>query len=109
MKDKRIFFTLMAAATISGFIVICTLGQATQHRRAAAKHAEIARSLPEVKFVVREYEGRIGVFRGDCSVPYRVSGCELSLISDYDRQMLAEGISFRTEDELNEYLNDLTT
>ena len=37
--DRKAFFTLLTAAVVSGFIVICTLGQSVHRTRQAAKLA----------------------------------------------------------------------
>lgn len=99
----------MGAATVSGFIVICTLGQTLRSAKTEAKNARIVRTLPEVNYTIREYDGKVAVFRGESTLPYMIADCELSLLSDYDRAMLANGITMKTEAEVNTYLEDITS
>ena len=109
MTDRKILFTLMGAATVSGFIVICTLGQTVYHQKVEAKSAEIVRTLPDAEYIIREYNGKVAVFRGESPIPYMTADCELSLLSDYDKAALKQGVTLKTAEEVNTYLEDLTT
>lgn len=107
--DKRIFFTLLTAATVSGFIVICTLGQSVHRQKVAAR---ISVSLPEEgqpKRTVREYDGRIGVFMGESSSPYRIIDYDVSLLSEFDRLALRQGVVIETDYELSRFIEDIAT
>ena len=107
--DKRVFFTLLTAATVSGFIVICTLGQSLHRQKVEAK---ISASVPELEQparTVREYGGRIGVFMGESSTPYRVIDYDVSLLSDLDRQALQEGVVIGSDYELLRFIEDIAT
>lgn len=109
MINRKIFFTLVSAVTISGFIVICTLGQSLQKQKAEAKSARIVSELEKVEYVVREYEGKLGVFRGESETPYRIIDFNVSLLSEYDREQLADGIVIGSEEELNTFIEDMST
>ena len=106
--DKRIYLMLMTALTISGFIVICTLGQSI-HRQKVANRISV--SVPEQTAVceVREYNGRIGLFKADSSVPYRVIDYDISLMPEFDREQLREGVVMETEEELRRFIEDIAT
>ena len=106
--DKRIYLMLMTALTISGFIVICTLGQSI-HRQKLASRISAAVPEPTVICEVREYNGHIGVFKGGSSVPYRVIDYDISLMSDFDREQLSEGVVMETEEELRRFIEDIAT
>lgn len=107
--DKRIYLTIMTAITISGFIVICTFGQSLHRQRLASKISETPPSLPAAVCTVKEYNGRIGVFKGESAVPYRVIDYDFSLLSDYDREQLTEGIVIESERELQQFIEDIAT
>lgn len=107
--DKRIYLTIMTALTVSGFIVICTLGQSLHRQKLAAKISEIPPELPAVECIVKEYKGRIGVFKGESSVPYRVIDYDFSLLSDYDREQLTDGIVIESDYELQKFIEDIAT
>ena len=109
MRDRRIFFTLITSVTISGFIVICTLGQSLREQRAEAKAANQPRELERVECIVREYNGRIGVFRGEAEQPYRIIDFNFSLLSEYDREQLREGIIMENEEMLKKFIEDFST
>lgn len=109
MINKRIFYTLFTSVTISGFIVICTLGQSIRAQKMKARSAEKPQELPRVECIVREYKGKIGVFRGESSTPYQIIDFDTSLLSEYDREMLSEGIIMNSEAELNTFIEDMAT
>lgn len=107
--DKRIFLLLMTAITISGFIVICTLGQSIQRQKTAMKAADSVPDLPIAECTVREYNGKIGVFREKSEVPYRIIDYDFSLLSEYDRDQLTNGIIIESDRELQQFIEDIAT
>lgn len=107
--DKRIYLTIMTALTVSGFIVICTFGQSIHRQKLAAKISETPPSLPVAECIVKEYNGRIGVFKGNSSTPYRIIDYDFSLLSDYDREQLTEGIIIESDMELQKFIEDIAT
>ncbi len=109
MIDRKIFFTLVSSVTVSGFIVICTLGESIRQQKIEAKSIPHVQELETVEFVVREYNGKLGVFRGSNDEPYRIIDCNFSLLSDYDRELLVEGVVMSTEQELNTFIEDMTS
>lgn len=107
--DKRIFFTLMTAVTISGFIIICTLGQSVHRQKVAARTSVSAPKIEQPECIVRVYEGKIGVFMGSSKIPYRVIDYDISLLSEFDREQLMKGVTMETDYELNRFLEDIAT
>lgn len=108
--DMRIFFTLLTAVTISGFIVICTLGQKVHSERVEAKLSSVIETeRPSDIITVREYDGRVCVFIGESPAPYRTLDVDVSLLSDYDRELLREGIRMESEADLRRFIEDIST
>ncbi len=106
--DKRIYLMLMTALTISGFIVICTLGQSIHRQKLASRISVSAPEHPPL-CEVREYNGRIGLFKADSSVPYRVIDYNTALMPEFDREQLREGVIMETEEELRRFIEDIAT
>ncbi len=109
MIDRKIFFTLMSSVTISGFIVICTLGQTVYHQKVEAKLSNTPQKLESADFIVREHDGKLGVFRGDSEKPFRIIDFDVSLLSEYDRTQLEEGIVIENMDELDTFIEDVAS
>lgn len=107
--DRKIFFTLAISLTISGFIVICTLGQSLRHKKIEAEAAKSVSRLEQAEITVREFNGKIGIFKGDGGKPYRIIDYNVNLLSDYDRRQLQEGIVMEDEEKLRIYLEDIVT
>lgn len=109
MIDRRIFFTLVSSVTVSGFIVICTLGQSIHHQKVEAKLSNSAIELEQIEFIVREYDGKLGVFRGSSEKPFRIIEFDVALLSEYDREQLSEGIVVGSMDELDRFIEDMVS
>ena len=106
---KRIYFTLLTAATISGFIVICTTGQSVHRHKVAQRISAAAQDTTHTRRTVKEFNGRIGVFMNGCTSPYRIIDYDISLLSDYDRTMLEAGITIDSDYELQRLIEDIAT
>jgi hypothetical protein len=108
-SQKKIYLIIMTAITVSGFIIICTLGQSIHRERMAAKLSDIAAAEPVVISVFTEYNGRIGVFREGSSKPYRIIDYDFSLLSDYDKEHLKQGIIIESDRELQQFIEDIAS
>lgn len=112
MKDndiRRILYTLLISATVSGTIAICSFGRSIHHQRTEAKVSAAEESVTEPLYRVCGYEGKIAVFRRNLETPYKLLDADLNMLSDYDRAELAEGIAFETDAELRRYIEDISS
>ncbi len=106
---KKIYFTMVTAITVSAFMVICTLGQAVRKKKVETRLAAAAIEQDTPEYTVREYGGRAVVFRCGSDEPYIFIDVDMSLLSDMDRQQLSKGISFDTEHELRQFIEDISS
>ncbi|WP_295069799.1 hypothetical protein [Ruminococcus sp.] len=106
---KKIYFTMVTAITVSAFMVICTLGQAVRQKKVETRLAAAAIEQDTPEYTVREYGGRAVVFRCGSDEPYIFIDVDMSLLSDVDRQQLSKGISFDTEHELRQFIEDISS
>ena len=107
---KKIYFTLIAAVTVSGFLTVCTLGQAVRRKKLETRLAAAATEHEETPlFTVRESGGRAVVFRSGEDMPYLLIDIDTALLSDCDRAQLAEGIYFTSESTLRQYIEDISS
>lgn len=107
--NKRIFFTLFAAITVSGFIVICTLGQTVHRHKVNSKTASVEAAKTPPAYTVTETEEGICVYKGENPKPYMILSFDPMMLSEYDREQLEKGISFSSESELRRFIEDLTS
>ncbi|MBP5581730.1 MAG: hypothetical protein J6X85_08105, partial [Ruminococcus sp.] len=102
---KKIYFILVAAVTVSGFLMVCTLGQAVRRKKVETRLAAAATEHEEaLLFTVRENGGRAAVFRGGEDEPFLYIDIDTALMSDYDRARIAEGIYFTSENSLRQFI-----
>ena len=107
---KRIYFTLLTAVTISGFMTVCTLGQSVRRHNIETRLAAAAvEQNEEPLYTVRESGGRAAVFRRGSEKPYLLIDVDISMLSDYDREMLSDGISFSSDSALRQFIEDITS
>jgi hypothetical protein len=57
-------------------------------------------------YTLKEYEGRIGIFHNDDTVPYQQLDVDVSTFSEEDQRLLKEGITVYSIDELNRKIED---
>ncbi len=105
--DKRIYFTIVTAITVSGFLVICTLGQNVRNDRIESKLQAAALEETEPLYIVREHDGKIALFCRGNPQPFRYLEFNISLLPDFDREQLREGIGLYTDEELWTYIQDV--
>lgn len=60
-------------------------------------------------YVIKIYNGRVGLFRGTAQEPYYYLDLDVSCLSDYDKELLTTGISVTTDTELQSLIEDLTS
>ena len=107
--DKRIFYTIFAAITITGFIIICTLGQTVHQKRVEAKLVETTTSVSAPLYTVKSEGSEIIIYRKGSDRPYMVLDFDVSLLSEVDRKQLEEGIEFNDTSDLRIYIDDISS
>ena len=73
--------------------------------------AETVAPIQEINgYMLKEYDGKIGVFRTSSDKPYTyIDDIDISYLTEYDRELLTKGIEVNTEDELKALIEDLTS
>ncbi len=107
--DKKIFFTIFTAVTISGFIIICTLGQNLHRQKVESKLEAAASDKPAPLYTVMSDENEICIYRRGSSRPYMVLDFDPMLLSDYDREQLRQGVDIYSDSELRIYIDDISS
>jgi len=66
-----------------------------------------AQALDKVPaYTLREYHGKIGVFRHDQTVPEKIINTAVNALPEFDRQSLADGIEVYSQEELARLIED---
>lgn len=105
--NRKIFFIIITAIAVSGFIVICTLAQSVRNTKIQTKFAVNVPEVVQPECIVREYNGKIGVFRGSGDKPYRIIDYDVNLLSEYDREQIEEGLVMESDEELRRFIEDM--
>lgn len=106
--NRKIFFIIITAIAISGFIIICTLAQSLRHTKIQTKFTAHVPEVTQPEYIIQEYSGQIGIFKGLSDKPYRIIEYDVSLLSEYDRQQISEGIIIESDEELRQFIEDIS-
>ncbi|MDE5862478.1 MAG: hypothetical protein K2H28_09840 [Ruminococcus sp.] len=107
ISNRKIFFMVFASVATAGVLVICTLAQSVRNTKIQTKFAVNVPEVTQPECIVREYDGKIGVFRGESDTPYKVIDYNVNLLSDYDRQIISAGIVMESDEELRKFIEDI--
>lgn len=106
--DRKTFFVIITALAVSGFIIICTLAQNVRNIKTQTRFAANVPEVVQPECIVREYNGKIGVFRGTGEKPYKVIDYDVNMLSEYDREQLSEGMVMESDEQLRQFIEDMS-
>lgn len=112
MADKLIWLMPVTALAVSAVVVFGSMTATVKSPAPSAQETEPAvttAAVTDVKYILRIWKDGLGMFRGDSDVPYRELEMPLSLLSDYDREMLTQGITADSEAEMRALVEDITS
>lgn len=66
----------------------------------------ISNAEKDYMYLIREYEGKIGVFTQNSNTPIKIIETNPTLLPEYDQKMLEEGIYLYNETELRQLIED---
>ncbi len=107
-EGKKNYFIMLTAAAISAYIVVCTLGQTVHHSKEQQKHEAAAAQEMSVYCTVREYDGKLGVFRRAETLPYMTIDVRTSMLPEQDREQFRSGVELYSEEELKNLIEDFS-
>lgn len=103
---KKMYF-LLTGMTVSAVLLLTAAAETVKHEKSTAAVREASlRPQPSPGFVLKEYEGRMALYRENAPRPYRILDREVWLLPEEDRLALQEGILVATEQELRQLLED---
>ncbi len=115
MTRKHIIYTIITALALSAIIIIVSMAYSAKGQRAEAHKRELESSniiietQEAIGFTLKEFDGELAVFRGESETPYKLLGVSVSLMSEFDRDQLQNGIYVKTEKELKTLIEDFTS
>lgn len=107
-EGKRNYFIMLTAAAISAYIVVCTFGQTVHHDKEMSKHEAAAAHEEQPSYTVREYEGRLAVFRYGETEPFTTMDVRAAMLPDHDREQFRKGVDLYSEKELKQLMEDFS-
>lgn len=103
---RKVSFFLMAAATlISCITIIFSVGNKPEIEDTDTS----AVTASPVVYILKEYNGRIAVFEQGSDLPYKEFEINLGTLSDYDRELLKNGITADSKEKIRQLIEDYTS
>lgn len=109
MSRKKIIYMYLTASAVSAVIFILSLGMSFRTAPVqlnSISSAETSAASSQEGYVLKEYDGCLALFRSGSSKPYRRLDFNVSMLTDFDRELLKNGIYVQTEAELNKLIED---
>jgi len=113
MTRKLSLTVLLTGMAVSAIIIVVTVSSSINRQRIKAEQlaaVTTTQTTPlEIGYYLKEYEGELAIFRGESKTPYKRLGVSVNLMSEYDKNLLSNGIFARTQKELNALIEDYTS
>ena len=74
--------------------------------QSVAQSSEEQSEQENLTFIIKEYEGKVAVFKGQASEPLFISDVSINSLPLTDKEILEKGIEVTSERELNRLIED---
>ncbi len=113
MTKKQILYMYIAAMSVTTIIFIMSAGMSFKRADISAEaakesSADISSEI-SAGYILGEYEGKLALYRSGSSRPYKKLSYDISMLTEYDREQVINGIYAENEAELNRLIEDLTS
>ena len=105
--QKRIMIPLLAVA--ASLLMIALFAVFLFFFGAGAANSSESPEPSQPAYVLREYDGKLGVFPADSDTPQEVIDVPISLLPPYDQAQLRSGVPAANDAELSRLLEDYTS
>lgn len=110
MTKKRFWLMILTAFAVSAVIVFSSMAASIKHPEPQAEETtQTTVTQTEISFILKTWNGHLGLFRGDSNSPYREIDMPLYLLTEQDKKLLDAGIAVDTEEELNALVEDIVS
>ncbi len=108
MSRKMVLNILTISLFLSAMIILVGV-MLMQKRFEESNGLQNVSSQSTIQFVLKEYQGKLGLFRGNAETPYQTLDFDINYLGEYDRELLKRGIGVDTERELEILIEDYTS
>lgn len=105
---KKITLLCLSSLAVSAFIAISTLTFSMRGQNVLAEPVETT-ATEKIGFVLKDYDGELALFRENSDTPYKTLRVPVNFLTEYDRELVKDGIRADTEQELRKVIEDLTS
>ncbi len=107
MSRKNIIYMYITAIAITVVIFIFSMGVSFSNNK--TESVETPQTIYDSGYILGEYNGKIALYRSGSNEPYKKLDFKVDMLTEYDKQMVINGIHLDTEEELNRLIEDLTS
>ena len=94
------------ALAVSAMAIAVTVAVVMPSEARGILNSSAVGSVQDGGWYMREYNGKIGIYRSGAAEPEQVLNVYVSMLPDEDREMLAKGIYLKNRTELQERIED---
>lgn len=111
MEKKIALIFLALSCCISIFSLFLSLERPVPETQSVLSDEteSVSPKEPPIRYVLREYGGKLAVFQEENDIPYKEFNIPVALLSDYDQEILKKGIYAETEEEVRKLIEDYTS
>lgn len=103
---RKISFFFMAAATVISCITIFFSVRAMPEIEDTNTTVV---TTPSVVYLLKTYNGRLAVFEQGSDLPYKEFDININTLSDYDKELLENGITADSKEKIRKLIEDYTS
>ena len=104
---RKLFIISAAAVTLAAVLMSAAISNDTNETAESTSQSARYTESREALYVMKTYEGKIGVFTPDNAEPlYTLEDVHLKSLPQYDQSMLKTGIKIYSEKELQSLIED---
>ena len=106
ISSKRISAIMLAIAVVLSCIAVILSLLLNNSSEKVIGNAE---PTQKVEYVLKDYNGHIAVFYSNKDTPYEEFDIPTDTFSEYDKNMLKQGIKADTQEEIRQLIEDYTS
>ncbi len=105
MTHLKIYRSILAGVCLLVIIAVIAAFHYNQTQLSQKSQESIPQST-QVSYFLREYDGKIGVFQGETTLPFEILDVYVSNLPSVDQMELRSGIEILTKEELSAKIED---
>ena len=111
MSRKQTLLTIILSLLAAALLLLAGVLLFRESRQPASPDTNFVQDTTPAQSVywIREYQGKLAVYRGNAAAPYQIHDVYVSTLPEYDQELLREGVPAYSQAQLDRLLEDYTS